>query len=172
MVIADTDQGTIIHYDSAGRGHSAYAQQLGEFLKEHWNWRESQGGYATQGPYPMQWECSGSDERETPQQTDGLACGVFALSFATLKFYQLQLKLFDMRCVPRMRFHIANCLLQHICHPLRSTNDRGDQAGRDGNSNIVELIQRRGRTQRLSRGHTTNTSNLIDLTEATVVVEQ
>ena len=120
----------------------------------------------------MQWECSGSDERETPQQTDGLACGVFALSFATLKFYQLQLKLFDMRCVPRMRLHIANCLLQHICHPLRSTNDRGDQTGREGSSNIVELIQRRGRTQRLSRGYTTNTSNLIDLTEATVVVEQ
>ena len=172
MVIADTDQGTIIHYDSAGRGKLAYAQQLGDFLKEHWNWRESQGGHVIQGPYPMQWECSGSNERETPQQTDGLACGVFALTFATLKFYQLQHQLFDMQCVTRMRIHIANCLLHHICHPLRSTNDQGDQIGRDGNSNIVELRQRRGRTQQLGRGSTTNTSAVIDLTEATEVVKQ
>ena len=69
-VIADRRSLEIVHYDSMGDGNRAYA----------WEWRVAHGG-PEQGQYPQQgqWTCRGASRVDTPQQQDGISCGVFAI---------------------------------------------------------------------------------------------
>ena len=53
------------------------------------------------------------------QQTDSVSCGVFTYGYATLCAQGISVQHFSMFHVTRMRIHMANCILFHICPPLR-----------------------------------------------------
>jgi len=118
-------------------------------LHEHWDWRVANGGPET-GSYPMQglWNCMGSSRLGTPQQRDGVSCGIFALAIATLVIMQIPQFYFTHAMVPRMRLHVANCILHQICPLPWCMDDRGNRIG----LYLAGNDQRQYR-QRLRRGH-------------------
>ena len=126
LVVADSSMGTITHYDSLDDGKREYTIELQKFLQEHWEWRIGHGGYGLRGEYTMtnRWLCQGQPKALTPQQRDGLSCGVFTLAFATLIFSRLPIQVFNHALVPSMRCFIANCLLtghSPVLHVLSSS---------------------------------------------------
>ena len=129
-VIADRRCQEIVHYDSMGDGNRTYALELGNWLQEHWEWRVTHGG-PEQGQYPQQgqWTCRGASRVDTPQQQDGISCGVFAITFATLILMQIPLRHFSQNLVPRMRLHVANCILSQACPLPACVNEMGNRLG-------------------------------------------
>ena len=128
-VIVDKRSKEIVHVDSVGNGNRQYAIELQNMLQEHWEWRVAHGG-PEEGPYPIQdWICRGSSSNSTPQQMDGVACGIFATGFATLQLLQIPMQYFSQALVPRMRLHVANCLLTQTCILPWCMNEHGHRLG-------------------------------------------
>ena len=92
-------------------------------------WGPEQGQYPHQG----QWTCRGASRVDTPQQQDGISCGVFAITFATLILMQIPLRHFSQNLVPRMRLHVANCILSQACPLPACVNEMGNRKNRPAN---------------------------------------
>ena len=118
MVVANRFEGTITHYDSLGTGSEVWAHRFKDFLEAHWNWRVLNGKHGLTGPYQEQWTVRGSVRNDTPQQIDGVACGVFTLAFATLLAQRLNVGHFHTTQVTSMRSHISHSILLHRCLPI------------------------------------------------------
>jgi hypothetical protein len=129
-VIADRRSRAIVHWDSSGNGDPSYATEFNTFLQEHWEWRVAHGGPEV-GPYPMQglWTCKGSNSREAPQQRDDISCGIYEITIATLTLLQIPPHYFTHDLVPRMRLHVAQCILSQACPLPWCINDQGLRLG-------------------------------------------
>ena len=110
---------SILHEDPLHGTHTnsdVYTKRLLSFLRSHWTWK-----YGTLQGFPTAWSCRVAPRSTVPQQSDGTSCGVFSCAFATLHSLRIPTMYFTQTHVPRMRLHMANCILYYISPPLTLT---------------------------------------------------
>ena len=115
---------SVLHEDPLHGTHTnsdVYTKRLLSFLKTHWTWK-----YGSLQGFPTAWSCRVAPRSSVPQQSDGTSCGVFSCALATLHSLRIPTMYFKQTHVPRMRLHLANCILYHISplSPLQAITSR------------------------------------------------
>ena len=64
---------------------------------------------------PDSWHLTVAPDSHITQQADGISCGALCAWYATSRVIRISSKLFTLAHIPRLRNHMAHCLLHHHC---------------------------------------------------------
>ena len=98
--------------------------RIQQFIISHWNWRTSNSQAPTRS-LPHQWRLHVVPSNLIPQQRDNVSCGLYVIWYALSMLLRLPINSLLPNHLPRLRNHIAYCLLYHILPAPYLTDDSG-----------------------------------------------
>jgi len=98
--------------------------RIQQFIINHWNWRTSNSQAPTRS-LPHQWRLHVVPSTQLPQQRDNVSCGLYVIWYALSMLLCLPINSLLPNHLPRLRNHIAYCLLYHILPEPYLTEDSG-----------------------------------------------